>query len=91
MSGEEIDTGLALEYIAAEFLATYQARVESMEPDAPEAEGDVPQEPAETVSVSEPVSPELDSKVEALMCPEGADLLGGRALLCGHPQARPRA
>ena len=86
VSGEEIDVGLALEYIAAEFLATYQARVEPMEPmepmehDAPEAEGDggdeadVPQEQAETVSVSEPISLELDPKVEALICPEGADL-----------------
>jgi len=79
VSGEEIDTGLALEYIAAEFLATYQARVEQ---DAPEADGDgnggdeadVAQEQAKTVSVSEPISLELDPKVEALMCPDGADL-----------------
>ena len=37
VSGEEIDSGLALEYIAGEFLATYQASVESQEPvvDAP--------------------------------------------------------
>ena len=34
----------------------------------------MPQEQAETVSVSEPISSELDPKVEALMCPEGADL-----------------
>ena len=80
VSGEEIDVGLALEYIAAEFLATYQARVEPMEHDAAEAEGDggdeadVPQEQAETESVSEPISLELDPKVEALMCPEDADL-----------------
>ena len=32
VSGEEIDSGLALEYIAGEFLATYQASVESQEP-----------------------------------------------------------
>ena len=83
VSGEEIDTGLALEYIAAEFLATYQARVEQ---DAPEAEGDAEgdgededeaassQQQADNETVSEPIASELDPKVEALMCPEGADL-----------------
>ena len=81
VSGEEIDVGLALEYIAAEFLATYQARVEQDEPEAEvdaegdgEDEADASQEQAETVSVSEPISLEPDPKVEALMCPEGADL-----------------
>ena len=83
VSGEEIDTGLALEYIAAEFLATYQAGVEQdapkVEDDAEgdaedEDEADSSQEQTETASVSEPISSELDPKVEALMCPEGADL-----------------
>jgi len=72
--GEEIETGLALEYIAGEFLATYQARVEqdivaSDEGDEVETEEEIP--PMET---GDPVSHRPDAKAETLICPDTGDL-----------------
>jgi len=59
VSGEEIDAGLALEYIVGEFLATYRASAESVD------EASLPETLSEDVTTDD----EIDAGREETLCP----------------------
>jgi hypothetical protein len=84
VSGEEIDSGLALEYIAGEFLATYAAPTQELACDeSPDAElenaentgdgADSRPSPSST-GLGEEAIAEIDPKVETRLCPDNEDL-----------------
>ena len=70
LSGEEIDPGLALEYVAGEFLATYQASAENL-PEAGAADEDVAKPLSKDVTAEALVDDVVDEPRERSLCPDG--------------------
>ena len=69
LAGEQLDTGMALEYIVGEFLSTVEAEARYREQEVERADGD-----ERAAEITEAVASELDPNAEAVLCPDNEDL-----------------